>query len=1082
MQKKSLLVALFCGALCLTGCLKNEESDSVRQVRLGKAAELNSLAKLNDAKAQAELIYANAEATLKTAQAALLNAQAETERIRAELLKVQVKLAEVKVEEEKVVLAQMQAELEVALARAEADKQRWANILNNLIADAEVQALQNAQEIMQAEADMRDFILSLEADKAEKAKEASDKYFAALQQVQEKQAQQLIVKATKALVESGAVVAKKAIAYQVENINKQIAENEAMIAALKARQTMTPEEAEAALKEARLELSDAYAAYQAAIDNRIAADNELNDLWNKQAQFNENWWVNFGSDVDMLVGGTVAELIKPEAFEKEGLPYSIWAEGVYDENGDFVPLWNTEFAMVKGSLYPGGEVYNPADPWFGYQVIAPATINYDNIAAVLTLKADEVETEMAEAVADFEDLLNAQAEIAKQNIEERNARLALHQKYVDARKDAVKKAEDDFLKDLDKKQDAESAMAKAWNEFQEYWLLKYDASRQVIMDRYDAEQLYNEKKAVSDAKKTALDNKKASIAGLKTAAVEAKAAEAKAEGAYNVALAEIDPTDKANAEAKVSTKQGDYDTAKAAVAPAKTDMETKKTILEDAEEQLVRNPKGSAGYATAKANYDTAKGNYDTAVETYNDAVEDESKAKKALENAQKELDDILAPSKNAKKIWDDALKARSDAEKAVTDAEADVVAGGKTYDEWSAANGETIYAKGNLDTKEAAVKTAIGEKNDPTATEKYGKFVAAAEEAAAAGASYAKLQALYFSFNPDEIDDIENFPAENYYGDYSNKEVFSWINSNYQLDVNATMLDANGEEVLIAENVFGWGNLPWEPQYACEWDDDMDAFYYIINWEEAEEELYGPYWNTLSFQNAEDQALIDAVPELIADAQDYKAGVVEAFQKSAAEVLAAVNEYKAKEASYLAWVADREDASKVVMAFEIAEYEAQQEYIAIKADYQALVAVADGGVFYIYDDENDDFEAVSINDAIYNLQGGIEQLYVIVGGLNGAAINDGDVISDTLNALRNFELNGTSIFELKLALKIFEKLQKVGKVAYQEIIEMLDQQIDALDEQIELYTKVANTYKAIMYTYLDIDPNGGETPSTDEE
>ena len=104
MQKKSLLVALFCGALCLTGCLKNEESASVAQVRIAKANELNSIAELNKAKAQAEVIYANAEATLKNAQAelekanaALVMAEAETEKVRAQLLAVQVKLAEVQV-------------------------------------------------------------------------------------------------------------------------------------------------------------------------------------------------------------------------------------------------------------------------------------------------------------------------------------------------------------------------------------------------------------------------------------------------------------------------------------------------------------------------------------------------------------------------------------------------------------------------------------------------------------------------------------------------------------------------------------------------------------------------------------------------------------------------------------------------------------------------------------------------------------------------------------------------------------------------------------------------------------------------
>ena len=192
MQKKSLLVALFCGALCLTGCLKNEESASVEQVRIAKANELNSLATLNAAKAQAEVIYANAEATLKQAQAALLNAQAETEKVRAELLKVQVQFAEVKVEEEKVELQKKQAELEVLLAQYEKEKQDWINKLNNLIAQAEVDAINNAQKILDAEA-------AVLAANASKAGVAATRYFDALNTVQEYQIQQIAVKAQKVL-------------------------------------------------------------------------------------------------------------------------------------------------------------------------------------------------------------------------------------------------------------------------------------------------------------------------------------------------------------------------------------------------------------------------------------------------------------------------------------------------------------------------------------------------------------------------------------------------------------------------------------------------------------------------------------------------------------------------------------------------------------------------------------------------------------------------------------------------------------------------------------------------------------------
>ncbi|MBE6252978.1 MAG: hypothetical protein E7109_05625 [Bacteroidales bacterium] len=62
---------MFCGALCLTGCLKNIESDSVTQVRLAKANQLKAEASLLQAQASAETVLANAQAEFIKAQAGL---------------------------------------------------------------------------------------------------------------------------------------------------------------------------------------------------------------------------------------------------------------------------------------------------------------------------------------------------------------------------------------------------------------------------------------------------------------------------------------------------------------------------------------------------------------------------------------------------------------------------------------------------------------------------------------------------------------------------------------------------------------------------------------------------------------------------------------------------------------------------------------------------------------------------------------------------------------------------------------------------------------------------------------------------
>ena len=298
MQKKSLLVALFCGALCLTGCIKNEESASVAQVRIAKANELNSIATLNEAKAQAEVIYANAEATiakaeaaLKEAQAALVLAQAETEKVRAELLKTQVALQEVKVEEEKVELQKKLSELEVLLAeaeaakaKAEAAKQAWVNALNNLLAKAEVDAIKNAQALLKAEEDLEAYVLKMEGQKADSAKYYAGLYFASLKEVEKLQIQELEAKAARVLVNQGAILAREYIYEQIEANNDTIAQNEALI-----HQTMTPEEAEAALHEAREALNAAYTAYRNVKEEENAAKKNLAELNGKVADFTQGW-------------------------------------------------------------------------------------------------------------------------------------------------------------------------------------------------------------------------------------------------------------------------------------------------------------------------------------------------------------------------------------------------------------------------------------------------------------------------------------------------------------------------------------------------------------------------------------------------------------------------------------------------------------------------------------------------------------------------------------------------------------------------------------------------------------------------
>ena len=91
MKKKLMMVAVLLGALSLGACVDDNESASVTDLRGAKAEQLRSVAKLNEAKAEAEVIRANAEAAFKEAKAAYQQAQADMEQF--ELQKAQEEYA-----------------------------------------------------------------------------------------------------------------------------------------------------------------------------------------------------------------------------------------------------------------------------------------------------------------------------------------------------------------------------------------------------------------------------------------------------------------------------------------------------------------------------------------------------------------------------------------------------------------------------------------------------------------------------------------------------------------------------------------------------------------------------------------------------------------------------------------------------------------------------------------------------------------------------------------------------------------------------------------------------------------------------
>ena len=509
MQKKSLLVALFCGALCLTGCLKNEESESVKQIRLGKAEELKSLAALNNAKAQAEVIYANAEATitnaeakLREAEAALVQAQAETEKVKAELLKVQVELAQVKVEEEKVNLQIMQANLESRLAALEVEKaaaeaaiQGWTNVLEDLVAKAEKNAINNAKEILKAEEELEAYILTQEGAKADSARLYTQLYFQALDSVAKYQMIELQTKVAKVLVNRRAIDVRDYIYDQIEGNNEQIDENNAKIKAYKEYQTMTPEEAEELLAEARANANAAYTAYIEAKDAEEEAKDTFDELEGKVSLFVggskpqgqgdwNNSFINFISS-----NGTDIQTKDQQDFEDfEKVTYTGYYVGE-GTNETFVPLWKQEQKKTRWALYPSAEEESVRNSFFQTQEmkIAPAEIFYKNIEGYLDTIVNRKNREIANQVTAAQSRSAASIQAWQSKIQTNNDSLTLMKKYVAARQDTISKIESDIATLVAQYNGKVDGLNTAMTAYQEYMVVNYDIKKEFFENVFKAE-------------------------------------------------------------------------------------------------------------------------------------------------------------------------------------------------------------------------------------------------------------------------------------------------------------------------------------------------------------------------------------------------------------------------------------------------------------------------------------------------------------------------------------------------------------------------------------------------------------------
>jgi hypothetical protein len=1186
--------------------LKNEESASVAQVRIAKANELNSIADLNKAKAQAEVIYANAEATianaeakLREAQANLVNAQAETEKVQAELLKVQVQLAEVVVDEEKVKLQLLEADLQkhlaevqAAVAKAEAEKQEWINELENAIAQADVDAVNNALALLQAENAVEEYLLTLAEDKAEAAEAASEKYFAALRTVQALQTQQLQIRAEKALVEAGAIEVRDAIHYAIDKLDEEIAKKEALVEYLKEYQTMTPEEAEEALKDARTALNEAYNEYKAAAAVEDAADDALNGnpekgitgIKNMTADYTLGWKFAFKDDFKDLL--RESEVYYGGHGDVDGVQYY----GVYvidddddEENDEFIPLWTTlgsypnysSWAAVEPEYqrYPDIDVYEGEGKDFivlESNTYVPAKIDFEKVNEVLDALVAEAEAE-AEAVIEEEEEENIPARIEgwQEKVDAYTDSLDLHTKYVNERKAAIAAAEQAYLDELEANEELDNAVATSWKAFQEYMLVKYDVDRMLFVDQNEAQEAYDEAKGKADNAKSILDAAKASISVKMTEVETAKENEAKAEGEYRAAAAAGIPTATKNAydEAKSHWNPDfDFETAdhgstiphewfdgagedasdiQNALLNAQDSLKYWQGEEYNAQMALWRAPEGVEGHNAAQQAFDEAKAqrqayelkvtsrqtDANTAERIFAEAKRNYDAANKQIAATEKWNPDFGVYTGYIENYDNVAIDTTGTLSKPKT---------GTNKGKWVKGNAAAGTAQAGLIDAVIAYRSAVTDTTetnsiDPKTMTPKDKYLAAKEveddAKTALDAANIKLIAALKGVDPEDVDlekdDIEDYLDEqaivlwkayqdaiaeaeektnkawgeliklyafnpNHIGEYDDVDIdelwyylweaqFSWVRSSYNVDYTAQILCPDGEYRYIAEMLHEVDLTdPDEPEFYA-----RHSFAYKI------EVL---------------QSFIDGKDEYLAG---FKEGVEKQLQEVVGEIEEIrpnINAYEAHEASYLAWIESISAYETALNEAKKATFDAKQKVEIAQAVYDALDAVANGGL-WVYDPDktifhkvygdnaveienvnrSDNFTWITVNEEIARLEGATDVLHEILGNLIVTVITGEGEMPDfedfDIEDLDKLGISPDSIAGLSFAKKFLQEVLKQGKISLQVVLASYDEELAMLDEQIDLYTKLAAIYKGIMNANLGIvEESEGETGPLDGE
>lgn len=305
MKKKLMMVAVLMGALTLSACVDNNETQSVTDVRNAKVAQLKARAEMNNAEAEAAKVLAAAEVQLMNAKAAAAKAnaakvQAETSTIQKqkELVDLQKAAAELENEAALIENQKAQAALEEALSDLEVAKKNAEAELARIAAELETNKLLWEAALADAQKDLMDAKEALADELAddptatEKLEELVAAYSQAITNLIEAQRVLTAEKSDLVALEEDLISEEEYKAQEITDNNNLIALYEAQIAAYKEYANYMGDADVETLKAEMDKLEDELSILR---DKRMAADKAYNNVsvdYTAANEANDAFWNN----------------------------------------------------------------------------------------------------------------------------------------------------------------------------------------------------------------------------------------------------------------------------------------------------------------------------------------------------------------------------------------------------------------------------------------------------------------------------------------------------------------------------------------------------------------------------------------------------------------------------------------------------------------------------------------------------------------------------------------------------------------------------------------------------------------------